>query len=242
MNADKTAIGTGVVLVATLLVVGRFVVGQWAKAAARERLSDRPDPGRQKVLPGGLLGRLRSSGRRETYDAQLVRFVLSMGAALRAGNSVIAALDTASKPCDGQLRSELADLMGHVRQGWTVREAIQYWERATDRSAVRLVAGAMLLGGATGGRLADALDSVAATVATQLELDAERRALSSQARASAALLVLAPIGFSLIAAVIDPRVGRGLVATPIGLVSVLVAVGLDVLGWRWMSAIVRSAA
>lgn len=186
--------------------------------------------------------RLRARRGTDAYDAQLVRFVLSLGAALRAGNSVVAGLEAAAEPCEGKLADELDALVGRVRRGWTVREAIERWERDASRTSVRMVAGAILLGGATGGRLSDALDSVAATVATQLELDAERRALSSQARASAALLVLAPIGFSLIAAVIDPRVGRGLFATPIGLASAAIAIGLDALGWRWMRSIVRSAA
>ena len=60
------------------------------------------------------------------------------------------------------------------------------------------------------------------------------RALSSQARASAVVIGLAPLGFAVLAAMVDPASIHFLVGTPIGIACLVVGVVLDGVGAAWM--------
>ena len=80
--------------------------------------------------------------------------------------------------------------------------------------------------------------------ATLRERDAlarEVRALASQARTSAVVLVAAPLMFALVVGVVDDQVGRFLVS-PAGLVCVVVGLGLDAAGAVWMDRLTRDVA
>jgi tight adherence protein B len=104
---------------------------------------------------------------------------------------------------------------------------------------VRLAVAALCVGVETGGAQARAVDGVAATLRDRLAVAAEVRALSSQARVSALVIGLAPLGFGCFAIATDPRTGRFLFHTPVGLALVVAGVMLDGMGWLWMQHLAR---
>ena len=67
------------------------------------------------------------------------------------------------------------------------------------------------------------------------------RALSSQARASAAVMVLGPPLFLAAASTADHRLLLVLFGSPLGLLCVVAGAALDVAGAWWMTALVRGA-
>ena len=107
---------------------------------------------------------------------------------------------------------------------------------------MRLGVAALCLGAETGGAQARAVDGVAATVRERLAVAAELRALSSQARISALVIGLAPIGFGAFAAATDPRTAQFMLHTPAGLALLVGGLILDALGWLWMQRLARVAA
>jgi tight adherence protein B len=90
-----------------------------------------------------------------------------------------------------------------------------------------------------GGRAADALDGLAASMRERLAVAAEARALSAQARYSAWVIGLLPLGWFAVATVTDPRSLSPLVATGAGRVCAAAGLALEVLGALWMRAILR---
>jgi Flp pilus assembly protein TadB len=107
-------------------------------------------------------------------------------------------------------------------------------------SARRLVRRALSLAATTGGPVAPMLDAVAATLHERMALAREVRALSTQARASAAVMVVAPGLFGALASTLDTRVGAFL-GSPGGLACVAIGMALDGFGAWWMARIVRVA-
>jgi tight adherence protein B len=97
----------------------------------------------------------------------------------------------------------------------------------------------MALGVDTGGAQARAVDGVAATLRDRLALDAEVRALSSQARASAVVIGVAPVVFGAVTAATDARTAAFLFRSPVGLLCLAMGLGLDALSWFWMRRLVR---
>jgi tight adherence protein B len=113
--------------------------------------------------------------------------------------------------------------------------------RAGDASTDdHLVVRALTLAVRTGGPAAVVLDAVASTLRERAALTREVRALSTQARASAVVMVVSPVAFAVLAGGADPRVLAFLVTGP-GLLCLGVGVALDALGACWMARVVRGA-
>lgn len=181
-----------------------------------------------------VVARLR---RRRPVAGDLPALLEAVAARLRAGGSLGQALVEAAPP-PGMLAdqwrrtAELVPALGAVG-------ALQDWADRAEQRSVRLAAAALTLAARTGGSPARAVDGVAATLRCRLAVQAEIRALSSQARASAAVIALAPAGFGVMAGLGDPRTLEFL-RTPPGLVVVLAGLGLDGLGAWWMARLCRA--
>jgi tight adherence protein B len=117
--------------------------------------------------------------------------------------------------------------------------ALEAFAARRPSPGVRLAVAALCLGVDTGGAQARAVDGVAATMRERLAVEAELRALSSQARMSALVIGLAPLGFGAFAAATDPRTSDFLLHTPAGLAFVCVGLLLDGAGWLWMQRLCR---
>ena len=98
---------------------------------------------------------------------------------------------------------------------------------------------ALALGAELGGAQARCLDAAAASLRERASLEREVRALSSQARASAAVMVAAPMGFAVFSGTTDPRVAQVLVSTPLGWACLVGGLLLDGLGAGWMARLAR---
>jgi len=173
-------------------------------------------------------------------DRQLPDAVDRLASALRAGESVGPALVALSRDVPAPLRDELRVVARAIDRGAPVAGALAAWAGTPDASRdVQLVAAALGIGARAGGEVARAVDGVAATLRERHELRGELRALATQARASAAVLAAAPVGFALLVAGIEPATVGFLVTTPVGLGCLLLGIGLDCVGVLWMARITR---
>ncbi len=99
----------------------------------------------------------------------------------------------------------------------------------------------MTVAAETGGATAAVVDGVADTLRDRVALEREVAALSSQARASATLLVVAPIVVAALAAMADDRIAAFLVGSPAGWGCIVGGVLLDATGAVWMRVTVERA-
>jgi tight adherence protein B len=158
----------------------------------------------------------------------------------RAGSSVVVALSTLG-PDDGPAAPIFADVAHRVARGVALRDALDDVVAAHPDASVRLAAAALLVGADTGAAPARAVDGVAATLRDRVALEREAAGHATQATASAAVLVLAPVGFGAFAVVTDPRVGGFLFSGPAGWACLSVGIALDVIGALWMARMVKAA-
>jgi tight adherence protein B len=186
----------------------------------------------------GWRARRRSSRR----DALLPEALERMASAVRAGSSVRTALSEAAVDAPSPLGEELAPAAAALGHGAGLDDALAAWLAAAGPSPeVGLAVTALALGGRAGGEVARALDRVAATLRERRELRAEVRALATQARASAGVLIVAPLGFAALVSTIEPGVAGFLLASPLGLACLAAGLALDGLGAVWMARIVDDA-
>jgi tight adherence protein B len=91
-----------------------------------------------------------------------------------------------------------------------------------------------------GGRAAAALDGLATSLRARLDAAAEAHALSAQARLSAVVVGVAPLGYLVFSTLIDRRAITVLLATGIGRLCLAIGLGLEALAALWIRRIVRS--
>jgi len=170
----------------------------------------------------------------------LAEVVDGVAAAVASGRSVGAGLAAAAAAAEAGLRDELAWVVATIDRGVAVTTAVDRWAAASDVPGAPLVAAALGLADESGGDVDSALAGVAETLRERRSLDREIRALSSQARMSAAVIAVAPLGFAVIAAGSDRATAGFLLASPGGWGCLAAGLALDAVGWRWMRRITGS--
>jgi tight adherence protein B len=182
--------------------------------------------------------------RRARDDRELPAVAAALARSVRSGAGLVDAFDEVAATVvtsGSQLCADLGQVTAWVARGVRVDDALQRWSDRSHDPAVALLVAACRFGHAHGGDLAAALDGAAVALLDQLEAADEARALASQARTSAGVLVALPIlgaaGFSLL----DPRVARTLLTTPAGLACLVTGTALEAAGAWVLSRMVRSA-
>lgn len=175
-------------------------------------------------------------------DAQLPAALDHLAADLRAGTALGPAVAALGLRTPDPLGEELRAVAATVRHGGGLADALDRWAASPASSPeVHLTAAALGLGAAAGGPVARSVDRVAATLRERREVRAEAEALATQARASAAVLAVAPVGFTLLVASVEPAAVRFLTSTLVGLACLVGGLALEVTGAAWMARILRSA-
>jgi tight adherence protein B len=178
--------------------------------------------------------------RRRQREAQLPAALDRLAASLRSGASLPVALDEVGEALDPPLGPELTSLAREAAHGRPVRDVLDDWSSVHDDAGTRLAASALVLATIVGSAPARAVDGVAATVRERLDLAAERRALAAQARTSALVLSVSPVGFAALLVLADTAAAGFLLGTPAGWLCLAAGVGLDAGGAWWMARLSRS--
>lgn len=132
----------------------------------------------------------------------------------------------------------LASLAADIAAGRRLAPAVARWRACDPSPNRRLASVALELSAEAGGSGAGVLDGVAESLRDRVALEREVVALSSQARASAALLVVAPVVFTFVVGAVEPRLWSMLLGSPLGWACLALGVGLDALGAVWMARLV----
>jgi tight adherence protein B len=202
-----------------------LAVGGWSMAAVATAAS--------VVGAWATLGALRGRAGLQV-DLALPHVLEATARSLRSGASLRIALSESTGDAPPRLREELTAVVVAAERGVPLVDAIDAWTTSATGHGVRLAGAALALSAELGGAAARSLDGVAATLRDRNAVRREVRALSSQARASAVVIGVAPLGFAVIAAAVEPRTIDFLLRTRVGMACLVVGVVLDGLGAAWM--------
>ena len=188
---------------------------------------------------GALATRPRRVARRR--DRELPGVAASLARSVRTGSTLLGALDEVARSTPPPLRDELRGVVGAVERGYVLDEALARWAAASGSGSVELLVAAARFGHRDGGDLAAVLDGAAVSLLDALDAADEARAMTSQARSSAGVLVALPVLGAIVFCSLDPSVAHTLVMTSAGRLCVLVAVLLDSAAAWIMARLVRAA-
>ena len=192
------------------------------------------------VVGAPVMLRLAAGRRTALLVAALPGLLDDVAADLRSGGTVRSALDRVADGT-GRLAPGLAVVRSRTRLGMDLVDALERWAGERPDPGFAEVAGALAVAATTGGRAATALTGLAASLRDRLAAEADARALSAQARASAVVVGVAPLAYVVFSAVADPGSVATLVGTPVGRACLVAGLGLDAAAGLWMRRLVRFA-
>lgn len=168
------------------------------------------------------------------YDVSLVGALDAIGRSVRSGGSLTQAITEASTAVRGAAAGDLAQVAAAISRGRGLADALGEWRDLRPRPSVRLAAGALVLAASTGGPPARVVEDVASAIRTRQQVAREAQALAAQARLSALVVGVAPIGFMGVMCLANPRNAQMLFGTGIGVACVAAGLTLDAVGALWM--------
>jgi tight adherence protein B len=180
----------------------------------------------------------RQRSRKKKFERQLPDTLTLLASSLRAGFSLMQGLEAVAQEIADPMRKELQRVFTEVRLGRAVEDAL-------GESAVRMQSRdlewtvmAIRIQREVGGNLAVLLDTVADTMVKRERVRRELSALTAEGRLSAYVLsAISPVLFLAIW-LIQPEYLEPLWETAIGIVCVIGAVVLSIIGWFWLRRIV----
>ena len=187
----------------------------------------------------GLAGHFARWRAEQAFEGAMPSLLDEMSRGMRAGLSPSSALQLAGSsapaPFPGALRPATERLFAGEDNG----AAVAAWSNDHPSPSLTLFATAVAVAGSVGGLHPRGVDSVAATIRERRAADAEVATQALQARLSAAVMTIAPLGFCGFLVLTDPRASHFLLRTTGGLVCALGGIGLDCLAAGWMARIAR---
>jgi tight adherence protein B len=182
--------------------------------------------------------RVALSRRSEKLREQLPDVLTIMASSLRAGHSFLQSLDTVAKEISQPAAAEFQRVVAEIRLGRAAEDAMESMAERVGSSDFKWAVLAVNIQREVGGNLAEILDNVADTLRERAMIRRQIRVLTSEGRLSAWVLALLPVGIALYMFAVNPEYIELLFTTTIGIVMLIVAFCLLVVGIYWMRKIV----
>jgi tight adherence protein B len=160
---------------------------------------------------GGVIGffapriyvRIRQRKRLNMFNDQLGDAINQMSNGLRAGYSVLQAMDSVATELPPPIADEYRRVVQEMQLGLSMEQALGNMLRRIDSEDLDLMITAINVQREVGGNLADILDVISFTIRERVRIKGEVRTLTAQGRASAYIITFLPIGLTLLLMVLN---------------------------------------
>jgi tight adherence protein B len=181
---------------------------------------------------------LRRRRRLQAIDRQLVEGLTHIASAIRAGFAMLQAVDAAAQRLKPPLSQEFGRLVADVRLGASLEDALLSMGNRIGSYDLDLVVTATLIQRSSGGNLSEILDNVSETIRERDRIRGEVRTLTAQQRFAAWVLSLWPAFLAAVFFLLNPDLMSNLWTDTAGIIMLIAAVTLQVLGFLTIRRIV----
>jgi tight adherence protein B len=147
--------------------------------------------------------RIRQGRRLNQFNDQLGDAINQMSNGLRAGYSVLQAMDSVATELPEPISVEFRRVVQEMQLGLSMEHALNNMLRRIDSDDLDLMITAININREVGGNLADILDVIGFTIRERVRIKGEVRTLTAQGRASAYVITFLPIGLTLLLLVMN---------------------------------------
>jgi Flp pilus assembly protein TadB len=186
-----------------------------------------------------LILSVKISRRRAAFDGQLPNVLQLVGSSIQTGFSLAQALDAVVREDAQPASGEFARALGEAQLGADLADALEAVANRLDSRDLRWVVMAIRIQRETGGNLAEVLRNTVNTMRERAYLRRQVRSLSAEGRLSAWVLLSLPVlvgGWLFYA---NPRYMHPLYTTFFGVIMLVIAFVLVVIGAFWMRNVIN---
>jgi tight adherence protein B len=177
--------------------------------------------------------------RRAAFAEQLPNVLQLIAGSLQTGFSLAQAIDAVVREDAQPASGEFARALAETRLGIDLVDALLAVATRLDSTDLRWVIMAITIQRETGGNLAEVLRNTVSTMRERAYLRRQVRTLSAEGRLSAYVLLALPFLIGAWMFYSDPAYMHPLYATAIGLIMLIGAITLVVVGAFWMRSLIR---
>jgi len=181
------------------------------------------------MLPFGLLS-FKRSRRISAFNNVLAEAIDMLARALRAGHSVVGALETLSQNVQEPAASEFAEVFKQQNIGLPLRDALMQLLDRVPSADLRVLVTAILVQKDTGGNLAEILDRTVAVIRDRLRIQGEIRVQTAQGRLTGWILSALPVVMLVLINIVNPGYSSILLHDPVGHTLIYVSLGMLAVG------------
>ncbi|PWW24842.1 tight adherence protein B [Geodermatophilus normandii] len=178
--------------------------------------------------------RLRTGRRQARFADQLDDALQLMASSLRAGHSLLRAVDAVADQAPAPIGEEFARIVNETRVGRDLGVALDEVAARVDSDDFRWTAQAIAIHREVGGNLAEVLDTVGTTIRERNAIRRQVKALSAEGRLSAWVLMALPVGIVAFLTVTNPVYLSAFTQSLPGWIMIVVSAALLVVGGLWL--------
>lgn len=194
------------------------------------------------LLGGVLLGlmflNIYIKRRQKAFTNQLGDMLTMVANALRAGFSFMQAFELIAREMDAPIGREVQKVVNEVNIGIDLETALDNMQKRVNSKDFELVVTAVVIQRQVGGNLAQILDTISETIQERVRMRREVMSLTAQGRASGMVLTALPIVVGFILNLINPTYLQPLFTEPLGRVSIVAGIVLEIIGYIVINKIV----
>ncbi|MGY1828780.1 MULTISPECIES: type II secretion system F family protein [unclassified Blastococcus] len=186
------------------------------------------------VLGSRVLLRFRAGRRRAAFADQLDDSLQLMASSLRAGHSILRAMDSVATEADAPTSEEFARIINETRVGRDLTDALDEVAERMGSEDFTWVAQAIAIQREVGGNLAEVLDAVGDTIRERNAIRRQVKALSAEGKLSATVLMALPFGITVFLSLTNPSYLSAFTESLAGYTMLGVAAVMMLVGGLWL--------
>lgn len=188
-------------------------------------------------LPDIIL-RLKVSQRRKKFNNQLIDAMNTISNGLRSGFSLQQAIQLAARQMPDPVGQEFRIAAREIALGTRTEDSLENMNKRLNDKDLQLVVAAVRLTMQTGGNLPEIFKQLSETIRERNRMDRKIRALTSQGKLQAVIVVLIPLGMGIVVNFLNPDVMRLMYTTLMGWAMIAAIAVLDLVGFFLIRRIV----
>ncbi|WP_445153697.1 type II secretion system F family protein [Arthrobacter sp. Hor0625] len=189
-------------------------------------------------VAGHLLLTVLAGKRRARFDEQLSDTLQLLSGGLRAGHSILRAIDAAGSESQSPTAEEMRRVITETSLGRDLLASLNDTAERMRNEDFVWVAQAIQINREVGGNLAEVLDQVNETIRERSEIKGHIRSLAAEGKFSAYILMAMPVGIVLMLMLVNPGYMNVMFTNPLGWGMIAASVILMTIGGLWMRKII----
>ncbi|MEZ2388308.1 type II secretion system F family protein [bacterium RCC_150] len=194
-------------------------------------------------LPAPLVGRLvvrfLAGKRRSKFDDQLGDTLQLLSGGLRAGHSILRAIDAAANESASPTSEEMRRIITETSLGRDIQASLNDTAERMRSEDFVWIAQAIQINREVGGNLAEVLDQVNETIRERSEIKGHIKSLAAEGKFSGYILMALPFGIVAMLMVVNPNYMEPMLTHPLGWGLIVLSGVLMTIGGLWMRKIIN---